>query len=556
MKKLILILIIILAATLRLWDIGQVPASLDWDEVALGYNAYSIMLTGKDEYGKTFPVVLESFGDFKPALYAYLIIPFLPIFGLTEIAVRLPSVLFGIIAVLLTYFLTKKLLKRTDLALTAAFLLAISPWHIQFSRVAFEANVAMTLNLAAILFFLKGLKKPIFFNFTAVFFSLSLYTYQSEKLFVPLILLILIGVFFGQLKKLPKKNIIIPVLLLIIFSLPITLFTLTNQNGLARAKGVSFLSDTNSLLERNAKINLLNHERGDYIGLLFDNRRVVYIKTYIQGYLSHFDLNWLFITGDSTNRHHAPQMGLMYLIELPFLLIGFYFLIFKNSLIPIDKKTKIFLLLWILATPIPAAFTTGVPHAVRTLNALPSLQIITALGLIIAIIKISNIKYQILKIKLKILILTLCFLLFIFNFSFFINQYFVQQNYFYADQWNYGYRQLTDYLKPIRTKYKKVIVSTQGYLDQSYIFFLFYNKYDPQKYLAEGGTQISGIQKSGNKFLNYKFGKFDDYNEKNLTVLYVGTEKDLRNAKYKTIKRINFPDGTQALYIVKNYEKK
>jgi 4-amino-4-deoxy-L-arabinose transferase-like glycosyltransferase len=549
MKKLILILIIILAAVLRLWQIGQVPISLDWDEASLGYNAYSIMQTGKDEYGKVLPVVLESFGDYKPALYAYLIIPFLSIFGLTEIAVRLPSACLGIIAVLLTYFLTKELLKRTDLALIASFLLAISPWAIHFSRVAFESNIAMAFNLAAILFFLKGLKKPLLLSISAIFFSLSIYTYQSEKLFVPLMLLILIGVFFRQLKRLPKKNIIISALVLIILVLPITIFTLTNQNGLARAKGVSFLSDTNSLLQKNVKIVQLDRERGDYIGLLFDNRRVVYVKTAIQGYLSHFDLNWLFITGDSTNRHHAPQMGLMYLVELPFLLIGFYFLLF-NSFIPIDKKTKIFLLLWILAAPIPAALTTGVPHAVRTLNVLPSLQIITALGLIIVAIRISKLRIS----KLKTLTFALLFSFFIFNFSFFINQYFVQQNYYYASEWNYGYRELIEFIKPIHTKYKKVIVSSQGYLDQSYIFFLFYNKYDPHKYLAEGGTRISGIQRSGNKFLNYEFGAFDHYKEKDLPVLYVGTEKDLPE-KLKTKKRINFPDGSPAMLIVEKLQK-
>ncbi len=536
MKKLILISILILASVLRLWQIGHVPISLDWDEASLGYNAYSIMLTGKDEYGKVLPVVLESFGDFKPALYAYLIIPFIPIFGLTEVAVRLPSALIGIIAVLLTYFLTKELFKRTDLALTASFLLAISPWHIQFSRVAFESSVGMAFNLAAILFFLKGIKKPLLFNISAIFFSLSLYTYQSEKLFVPLMLLILISVFFRDLKRIPKKNILLAVLTLIILSLPMTVFTLTNQNGLARAKGVSFLSDTNSLLQRNVKIIEHDRERGDYIGLLFDNRRVVYVKTVIQGYLSHFDLNWLFIAGDATNRHHAPQMGLMYLIELPFLLIGLYILIF-NSFVPLDKKTKIFLLLWILATPIPASFTTGVPHAVRTLNVLPSLQIITALGLVVSGLQIS-------KIRFKYLIFALCLSFFIFNFSFFINQYFVQQNYYYASEWNYGYRELVDFLKPIHTKYKKVIVSSQGYLDQSYIFFLFYNKYDPHKYLTEGGTQASGFD----KFSNYEFRPFDINDNKNLPALHVGTAKGIPEES-QVIKQIYFPDGTEAMRV-------
>ncbi len=544
MKKAILIFILLLASTLRLWQIGQTPISLDWDEVALGYNAYSLMLTGKDEYGKVFPVVLESFGDFKPALYTYLIIPFLPIFGLTDIAVRLPAAIIGVVAVLLTYFLAKELIKRTDVAFIASFLLAISPWHVQFSRVAFESGVGMAFNLAGILFFLKGLKKPVLLNFAAIFFALSIYTYQSEKLFVPLLLLILISVYWQQLKVFHKKYSLAAVFLLIIITLPIAHFTLTNQNGLARAKGVSIFSDTNSLLQRNVKILQKDKSEHDYIGQIFDNRRVVYIKTIIQGYLSHFDLNWWFITGDSVNRHHVPQMSLMYITELPFLLLGFYVLFF--SPFPINKKTKLFLLLWILATPISASFTTGVPHAVRTLNFLPSLQIITSLGILAAYLLVTKtVKNPFLKLAFP----TVVVLLFIFNFIFYINQYFVQQNYFYAKDWIYGYRQLVDYLTPMQSKYKKIIVSNKGYMDNSHMFFLYYQKYDPKKYLREGGTKISGIERIGNKYQNFEFRPFNYYNENDLPVLLVGTERDFPK-KFKVIKRIYFPDGTEAMRVV------
>jgi 4-amino-4-deoxy-L-arabinose transferase-like glycosyltransferase len=545
MKKIILILILILASALRLWQIGQVPLSLDWDEPALGYNAYSLMLTGKDEYGKSFPVVLESFGDYKPALYAYLIIPFLPVFGLTAVAVRLPSAIIGIGAVLLTYFLAKEFLKRTDVALIATFLLAVSPWHMQFSRVAFESSVGMAFNLAGMLFFVKGLKKPSLLSASAIFFSLSIYTYQSEKLFVPLILLVLIGVYWQRLIAIPKKYSILAVLLLIIISLPITYFTLTNQNGLARAKGVSILSNTNSLLQRNVKIVQKDKASHDLLGQLFDNRRIVYAKAVIQGYLSHFDPNWYFITGDATNRHHVPQMGIMYIIELPFLLLGFYFLLFNSSFL-ISKKTKLFIILWILVTPIPASFTTGVPHAVRTLNFLPSFQLITAIGIVNAYLLFNKL-FKSSGIKLT--VQGLIALFFLFNFIFYLNQYFVQQNYFFAGDWNYGYSQLVDFLKPIHLKYKKVIVSNQGYMDQSYIFFLFYQKYDPTKYQAEGGTRSSGIERVGNKFSNYEFRQFNYYDEKTLPVLLVGTDHDL-SQEFKVIKRIYFLDGTEAIRVV------
>src|SRR3989338_88548 len=97
MSKNILISDLILAAALRLFGLTRYPAGLNADEAALGYNAYSLLLTGKDEHGHSWPVNLESFGDFKPAGYAYLLIPFIKIFGLTEFAVRLPSAIFGIL---------------------------------------------------------------------------------------------------------------------------------------------------------------------------------------------------------------------------------------------------------------------------------------------------------------------------------------------------------------------------------------------------------------------------------------------------------------------------
>src|SRR3989344_8827227 len=143
----ILFFIIIIAAVLRLWYIGNIPPSPNWDEVALGYNAYSIMLTGRDEYGEYLPIILRSYDDYKPALYAYFVIPFIKILGLEVFAVRLPSALFGILAVLATYFLVKEIFSDRRIAFLSSFLLAISPWHIQFSRIAFESNVGLAFNI-------------------------------------------------------------------------------------------------------------------------------------------------------------------------------------------------------------------------------------------------------------------------------------------------------------------------------------------------------------------------------------------------------------------------
>ena len=112
MQKVSLILILLLAGILRLWQLSDYPAGFNADEAALGYNAYSLLTTGRDEHGAPWPVNLESFGDFKPAGYAYLLIPFIKTLGLTEFAVRLPSALFGILAVLFTYLLVKELFEN------------------------------------------------------------------------------------------------------------------------------------------------------------------------------------------------------------------------------------------------------------------------------------------------------------------------------------------------------------------------------------------------------------------------------------------------------------
>lgn len=177
--------IAILALGIRVWDLPQNPPGLTWDETALGYNAYSLLKTARDEYGVFLPVNLKSFGDYKPAIYTYLDIPFVAIFGLGEMAVRLPNVFLGVGAVVLIYFLVHELLKDRRLGLLAALMLAISPLAIQFSRPAFESSAALFFNLLGTLFFLKGLKSPRFFIFAALAFGLSLFTYQSSRLFLP-----------------------------------------------------------------------------------------------------------------------------------------------------------------------------------------------------------------------------------------------------------------------------------------------------------------------------------------------------------------------------------
>src|SRR3989338_3315906 len=195
--KKIFFAIIVLAFILRFSKLGEVPLSLNWDEVSNAYNAYSILKTGRDEYGNFLPLTNRSFDDYKPPLYMYLEIPVVVLLGLTPLAARLPSAFFGFLTVPVVYFLTKRLFEDSSLithhsslknvALLAMFFLAISPWHIQFSRVGFEANVGLFFTVFSFTLFLYalGIKNSqfskfskIFFLLSAIFFGFSFYAYH------------------------------------------------------------------------------------------------------------------------------------------------------------------------------------------------------------------------------------------------------------------------------------------------------------------------------------------------------------------------------------------
>jgi 4-amino-4-deoxy-L-arabinose transferase-like glycosyltransferase len=537
--KYIFICIIFLAGFLRLWQIGVVPASPDWDEVGLGYSAYSLLHTAKDEHGKLLPFVLESFGDYKPALYAYLIIPFIFLLDLSITAVRLPSAILGILTVAATYFLVFELFKRRGLALVSAFFLAIAPWHIQFSRVGFEASVGVALNVFTALFFLKGLKKPHYLFLAAFSAGMSIYTYQSEKIFMPIFLLILITVYFKQIIKIPKIYLLSVAGFLGLIILPMFLYTTISPQGFARARSTSiFTRDVERIESLNKRI-LYNQEQKDSVSLIFDNKIIFYGKQITGGYLAHFDPNWLFIKGDIA-RHHPPNMGLLYLVELPLLLVGIFVMTCIWLPTSKDKKPYIFLLLWFFAAPLAAAITLDVPHAVRSMNFLPTFQIFIAIGFVSIAL---NLVYKIKPRFLGYGILSMVVVFMVFNFVYYFNQYFVQLNKFNASDWQYGYKELVTEVENIKGEYENIVISAISPMDQSYIFFLFYTKYPPGEFqkLQESGT---------NNFNKYEFRPLDWERDKyDKSTLFVGATNQFP-IDVKALKTIYYPNGQPAMKIV------
>lgn len=538
--------IVALASFLRFWQLGSVPISPDWDEASIGYNAYSLLKTGRDEYGSFLPLTFRSFNDYKPPLYIYLTVPSVAVFGLNVPAVRLPSAVFGVLAVIGVYLLASELIKRgrdktngsvfgipgkigETIPLLVALFLAISPWHIQFSRVAFEANVGVTLNIWAAFFFLRGLQKKSLLTVSALLFVLSLYAYHSERIFVPTLVLFL-GFLYRKELFAEKKPIVIAIIAGILLSLPLVPVIL-NKDVMARLSGTSVFRTQTELLATDIQKLTYDNAHHDLLGQIFDNRRVEYAKTIVSGYLVHFSPEWLFITGDY-ERHHAPGMGLLYFWELPFILIGMYKLLRAKS-----PEGYLFIG-WMLLAPIAASPTTDLPHAVRTMVFLPCFEVFSAIGLVASVshLTLHARRWKASFIAVIVIIIAVMF-------GYWAHMYFSFTDIEYSEYWIYGYKEAVAYAQAHSSEYKKIVVSTD--LQQPYIFFLFYTKYDPKVYLAEGGTVMA--QGLYNHFKTFEFRKIDWQHEvKDGKTLYIGTPKEIAQANKAVI---SYLDGTPAFEI-------
>lgn len=540
-NKIVIALIIFLALFLRLHNLTGVPTSPDWDEAALGYNAFTILQTGKDEYGNFLPLSLRSFNDYKPAFYAYLTVPSVAVFGLNLFAVRFPSVILGVLTVLGVYFFAQEIFKRmvnkkltTYYSLLTAFFLAISPWHIQFSRAAFEVNSSLFLIIWGMTFLLMGLNKRWLLPVSAIFLSLSLYAYHSARIFIPLMLGVLFFLFRKELLK-EKKIFLASLILGVVIALPAVLI-LISPEGRQRLSGVSIYSDQTGLLAESVRKLEFDRNSQDPLANLWHNRRIVYVSRFIEGYLWHYTPQWLFLSGDAVERHHAPDMGMLYLAELPLVLAGMYLWLRQKD------KIKWFIIVWFLVAALPGAPTNQVPHGVRSYYFLPTFQIFTALGFYTL--------WQKLRPNLIGKVVLISFLLFfIFNFLYYFQMYHFHLNKELGKFWQYGYEEAVKDALGFSSRYEKVVFSNK--LEQPYIFFLFYTKYDPQKYLTNGGSNNIDYHDWSHQFIdNYEFKLLNwSTEEKNSRILYIGGPKDFPD-NVNPIKTIYYPNGEKAFLFV------
>ena len=491
-QKLSLGLIFILAFAVRIWNVWGQPTFIS-DEASIGYNAYSILKTGKDEWGKFLPLTFKSFGEYKLPVYIYTVVPSIAIFGLNEFSVRFPSVLFGSLTVLVTFFLVKELFASDNVGLISALLLAISPWHIQASRMALEANLGLFITILAALLLFKAKKNSKFYWPSFFFFVLSFYTYNSCRIFAPVFLLIY---FLIQRKDIRIKNIIKPMILGLVLILPIICSGFVGSRQ--RLYKVGIFSDPGI-------VNQINQGRGECFKnypkafcVLRYNRPLTYAQVFIKNYLSHFSFGFLFLRGSGFSQYNVPNQGVLYFWELPFLIWGLIYWL-KS------KKEFLILLSWLLIAPL-ANSLTGTAHPVRAILMLPVFQILSATGIFSSFVFFLERKYF------KFLYLVLLSLIISVSFAGFVIKYFIYYPIPAEWNWQMGYLELYQKLEVQEAKYEKIYISK--FYGEPHIFYLFYRKFDPLKYQSgeeveryDREDQWSNVDRIGKYFFVQEPGK-------------------------------------------------
>lgn len=475
--KIFLVIIFIVGILLRLYRLGEVPVGLHRDEAFLGYNAYSILKTGADMSGNFLPLHIKSF-LFSPALYSYFSIPFINIFDLSIFSVRFASALFGSLTILVTYFLVCELIRiskvrinANELGLISSFLLAISPWHINLSRTATENTVVVFfIALATLIFFLYlNINKRYLLILSFFCFFITLFIYQAPRVFLPFFIPLLILLY----PKVNSNKDKISKLILFFIIILVPLLVLFNTRDLSlRIRTVSIFATAETKLTIDEQIRTDGVFRTPvFLTRIFHNKPIAYSQQFLENYFSHFSYNFLFTDKSLPDRYRVPLVGLLYVLELPLILVGIFRLMKEN------KKLFIFLIGWIAIVPIGSALTfDDIPNLQRTLLVFPALSIIEAFG-VFQLLEFLK-KRNWLKILGAILVL-----IFIYNMTFYLHQYYTHALRYRPWYRQDGYRKLVEKVNIFLKEDKKAIITDRE--SSPTIFFLFFSKYSPLAFQRE-----------------------------------------------------------------------
>lgn len=533
---LLIIVITLIGGFLRFFKITENPPSLNGDEISMAYDAYSILKTGKDQFGKFMPITFKSVGDYKNAVPIYMMTLPIKIFGLNDFSVRFQNALFGTLMIPLFYLFLQKIIKDKTISLLGAFFLSISAWHIYYSRIEYETLIAALFVLLGIWSFIRmlegGRKWPII---SAFFLILTMYTAPAPRLFVPLFIICAFIINFIKHKN-SRNNLLVFAATCGILVLPLIYATLFLGAG-TRLSMVLISNDIEF-----QRYVLLKH-----LNSIFDFPLLLFF--WLKRYLNYLQPEFVFINGLNMTLAGNFGLGVLYFFEVPWLILGIFEFI-KRRL----PHKEIFVI-WLVTGIIPDSITNNQQHAGRLLHIAPVVFLITSLGAISFLKWVLSLSTKYLRISaLSLYALFICIIL--------ANAFLVFSVHFpiaKGESYDEGLKEAVLYIEGHQKSYQEVIFDPRRGMEgpylvsNPYLYVLFYTKYDPKTYQTE--TKI--LSKDSNYFFHfnkYTFRPIDwtkDSNKKD--TLFIGSpwslpEKELRDDEI--LKKIYLTNGNLAFLIV------
>lgn len=470
-KKCLLTLVVIgIGVFLRLWKLNEVPISLFGDEIDVGLQANSILTTGKDYFGNIYPVMFRSFSEYRYPMQLYMDVPFINIFGLNEIGVRLPSVIMGFASLILFYFLIKELFDKKLAVVTTIFLI-YSPWHFNFSRQANDAGILLPFIIAGTLFFIKGLKTYKYLIFSALCFSLSFYAYAISAVFTPIFAFILIAIYRKKVFKYSFKKLFLAGLIGIIILLPFINFSLKGTTS-RRFSHISSISEDRLMQEVVSKRRWSN----SFLTRAFYNKRTIAFENIFKNYTKSFSMSFLFSEGDPNMRQSIEGFGQLYHYDLVLIAIGLWSIIFLLARDEKGREKYLLLITWLLVAPLSSALTDdGGTHASRLILMLPPLIFISAFGFVSMAKITKNMKGK--------LLIGIFALIMIVNITRFVHRYFVIWPNESWRFWQSGFEETVSYAKQHDIKFSRIYFNNT--YEPMFPRFLFWYQYDMELFQSQ-----------------------------------------------------------------------
>lgn len=477
--------LLLVAIGVRWYRLDSLPPAPYWEEVALGYDAWSLATTGKDHHGQAWPLVAaESFGDYKPTGYMYALIPFVKIGGLNVWTVRMPSATAGVVTVGLIGWLLAWVApagQRRWWWLVGLAVAAVAPWGIWFSRGAWEVNLAtmwLTLGVATGLMVGRVQQLPwrwarrpnVWLVISVSSLWLAWYTYHAARIIGPAVGLLLVGYWWHRFGRQTIRSCwrggAVAVVVTLLALVPI--LQTGGGNTLTRRWAETGLSPTSAMAEiTNA------HQDGRWWNKILYHRFVLLTGHVIEQYLAHWRLDFLFVDGDTNARHSLPFTGVLYYLDGPLILMGLWWLSRR-------WRSEWFVIIgWGLVSLLPAALATPVPHALRILPSWPVWIMLVSVGVVQVVSSLSEWLKAVTWLRpagrrrIVSVVMTLAVAAYLAQFGVWWRYYTLVYPQLYSQDWQYGYQQVIAAMNDLHIRYpdQRLYITRQQGRPAMYVWF-------------------------------------------------------------------------------------